>query len=420
MRLAVGSLLVLAPFHLVVVLTITNSIAMAYMVVLGLLLSGRRLEIPMLGSMLLVMLGYLISISQVHPSLYSLHGIALITLASNFLVFILAFNLAKSDPDPKFVVNLVLIGNVVVAIYCLVQLTAGPGNAYSLFGLEALTMEANRGEGDPRLQGPFSAPGIVAEYLALAALIAVYDSMRSGRSRRRWLWLLVAIDIGLIVATGNRGGFLTLIAGLLGLLYTFRKDIGTFKALQLAILAGCVLAFSSLLIIQFTDFNQMFTRLAGATETTGMIPTTRQVVWPQAWARFVEVPWFGQGPTWKLPMEEHGALYPGHVFFDYPHSLYLYLLVTIGIVGTALFLVFFGVLAAKYVKAARRTDYESDYVRGLARIGPLLLALFLLDQIRIEFLRPVFPDYQHVVFGLFGLWLGIGRRPPQPMPARAS
>jgi O-antigen ligase len=153
----------------------------------------------------------------------------------------------------------------------------------------------------------------------------------------------------------------------------------------------------------------MFTRLGDITETEGGIPSTRQYVWPQAWHRFTEVPWFGQGPIWKLPMEEHGALYPGHVFFEYPHSLYLYLLVTVGIVGLACYAFFFLALGIKYLRAGKVVR-ESKYLQGLVRLGPLLLGMFVVDEIRIEFLRPVFSDYQQVVFAFFGIWLGLGHR----------
>ena len=412
-RYSVGFLLLLAPFHLVTVLSITNSVAMAFAVIAGILLSGKRLRIPMLGSMLFVLLGYVISISQVDPSLYRLHGIFLITLTSGFAIFVLAYNLARNESDPRAVVDLVIVGNILVDAYCLVQLILGPGNSASILGFEALTSEANRGEGDPRLGGPFGgAPGIVAEYLALVTLILVYETLHSERSRRKKLWFLIAINVGLIVATGNRGGIVTLVAGLAGFVFLFRKDFGTMKTMQLVSIAAAILALSSVIVIELTDFNVMFNRLARIGEMKGMIPETRQVVWPQAWERFKEVPWFGQGPQWTLPHEEDGAIYPGHAHFGYPHSLYLYLLVTVGIFGTTTFAVLFFVLGSKMLRSVRETSVETTYVRGLVRLGPLLLVLFLLDEIRIEFLRPTFSDYQHVIFGLFGLWLGLGHRVP--------
>ena len=42
--------------------------------------------------------------------------------------------------------------------------------------------------------------------------------------------------------------------------------------------------------------------------------------------------------------------------------------------------------------------------------SPLLIFAFVIDQIRIEFLRIEFVDYQHFVFGMFGLWLGLADR----------
>ncbi|MGH8249937.1 MAG: O-antigen ligase family protein [Steroidobacteraceae bacterium] len=425
MRFAIGALLVLAPFHFVEVFTITNSTAMAYMVVAGIMLRGSTLKLPLLGSMLLVLLGYLISTSQVDPSLYRLHGPALIMLVSGFIVFVLGYNLARTVEDPRSVVNLVIVANLVVNAYCLIQLIVGPGLGASVLGFEAFSIEVNRGEGDPRLGGPFGgAPGILAQYLALVTLVIVYDAMHSDRGRRIKLWFLVAANFGLIIATANRGGFITLIVGVAGYLLMFRKELGTIRVIQVAIAGFMVLAIISVLVIKLTDFNVMFERLETVTETTeGGVPETRQAVWPQAWERFKQVPWFGQGPMWQLPEERHGVPYPGRVFLEYPHSLYLYLLVSVGIVGTCAFAVYFLNLGMQLLRSTRAIRGRTGYLEGLVRLGPLILFLFLLDQIRIEFLRQAFSDYQHVVFGLLGMWLGLAHRAvavAEPVPTVAD
>jgi O-antigen ligase len=411
LRVSVGFLLLLAPYHVVEVMTITNTVAMTYAVTVGVLLSGRTLRVPMLGSMLIVILGYLISISQVHPSLYRLHGIWLITLVAGFAMFALAYNFARNEQDPRTVPRVLIFTNVLVVGYCLIQVFLGPGESATLFGIDSLSIESNRGAGDPRLGGPFGgAPGIVAEYLALMTIFVVYEAMNSSRRWRTCLFALTGVNVALVVATGNRGGFATLVVGFIGFLYIFRRTLGAYRVTQLSALATCLFLLGSVIVTELTGFNVMFDRLSGVTELEGGIPATRQYVWPQAWQRFTEVPWFGQGPIWKLPNEEHGVYYPGHVFFSYPHSLYLYLLVTTGVVGMTAFAVFFFSLAARYLRAARDDRHESEYVIGLVRLAPLLLLVFAVDQIRIEFLRPVFSDYQQFVFGLFGALLGLGDR----------
>jgi O-antigen ligase len=228
----------------------------------------------------------------------------------------------------------------------------------------------------------------------------------------------------MLVATANRGGFITLVVGMGGLLFLNRKEIGTVRALQIAVGGASLLLVAAVAVTRLTGFDLLFSRLEEVTATQGGVPQTRALVWPEAWNRFLQVPWFGQGPTWRLPMEHLGATFPGHVYMDYPHSLYLYLLVTVGVAGFVAFGWFFLTLGRKLLYAARHVHYESPYVDGLVRLGPLLVGLFLMDQLRIEFLRPTFGDYQHFVFAFFGLWLGLAHRTPRlesaPEPAMSQ
>jgi O-antigen ligase len=94
----------------------------------------------------------------------------------------------------------------------------------------------------------------------------------------------------------------------------------------------------------------------------------------------------------------------------YPHNLYLHLLLTLGIVGTAALLYFLLLATWRIYRGATAGSFANDYERGLLVLGTLLAVGFFADQMKIEFLRQSTIDYVHFVFGLFGIFLGIADR----------
>ena len=90
----------------------------------------------------------------------------------------------------------------------------------------------------------------------------------------------------------------------------------------------------------------------------------------------------------------------------YPHSLYLHLLVTVGILGTTCMLLFlFGVVWRVY-QGAKHGLFRDNYDRGWVSVGVIVLAAILVDELKIEFLRLTTVDYAHFIFALFGIFLG--------------
>ena len=91
----------------------------------------------------------------------------------------------------------------------------------------------------------------------------------------------------------------------------------------------------------------------------------------------------------------------------YPHSLYLYILYTIGIVG---FLAYTN-LAVNYWRRLSRTrrlgrNYQG-IGKGLPTLGMIVFVLFMIDQFKIEFLRPYLLDYQHYIAAIFGMFASL-------------
>jgi O-antigen ligase len=296
--------------------------------------------------------------------------------------------------------------NVLSVLYCLIQLSVGPGESLQLFGSSDFALNENRGDGDARLVGPFGTPGITAAYLMTMTLILTYEAVYSAGWRKISVMALAVANVAMMLATANRGSFLVLLAGLLAFLYLFRAELGFVRIVQILTASTVVLVGTAAAVATYTDFGQMFERLQGIEVENG-IPDTRQYIWPEAWENITEKPMFGHGPR---IMGQHELRFryshPEQLVGQYPHNLYLYLLVTVGIFGTTCMLFFLFYAAWRVYQGVRKGSFGSAYERGWVLVGWIVLGAFFVDELKIEFLRDSTVDYAHFMFALFGIFLG--------------
>ena len=99
LRIAAAILLIMIPFQPVATSYGTANTIMTYVIAGALIVNGRLKYLPIMAGVLAVVFAYLISISQLPRSLYTLHGIEVISLVAAFLVFIIAYNMARETPD---------------------------------------------------------------------------------------------------------------------------------------------------------------------------------------------------------------------------------------------------------------------------------------------------------------------------------
>jgi O-antigen ligase len=322
-------------------------------------------------------------------------------------VFILAYNLARDSISKDSIVNILIIANVLSVLYCLIQLAVGPGETVQFFGSKEFAFNENRGEGDARLVGPFGTPGLTAAYFMSMTLILIYRVSQSVGWGRNLVAGLAVANVAMIMATANRGSFLVLIAGILGFLYIFRTELGVSKIVQIVVASSVVLFGTATVIAAYTDFGQMFDRLAKTTETEEGLPETRAALWPEAWENIKEKPLIGHGPRVVMQKELRYRNIPDEqLVAPFAHNLYLHLLVTVGVLGTACMLYFFFSVIWRVYKAVRDGKFETPRDRGYVFVGVIVLIAFLIDELKIEFLRFSTVDYAHFVFALFGLFLG--------------
>ena len=417
---AIGVVLALIPFQVVDTRYASSSELFAYTLAAVLLLTGG-LRFRMLGALGLILVTYAASMSLADREHMSLQALFIFQFFSCFVVFLLAYNFAQLVEKERSVVDILLVINVLIVIYCLLQLTVGPGESFVPFGIDAFAFNQNR-EGDARLIGPFRNPGSTAGYFMLTILACAVELLFASGWRRLLVQLLIALSLLGLVATGNRANFLTLVAMFPVFLFVFRREMGARRVMTYILGGFVVLVLASTVAITYTDFGRMFERLGTVTETKGGVPVTRAETWPIAIEKIKLEPWFGEGPYFwteedaervgqqRIEYDEFGELIT--VYDPYPHSLYLYLLRTVGIFGLLAVVGFFLRTWQVLYRASQRESVDK-YQSAILRLGLLLVPAFLISQITLEFHRADTIDYAQFIFALMGLLVGVSDRVPQ-------
>ncbi len=405
LRIVAPALIILAPFELINSQYGTSSTGLVYLVTLALFLRKELRHFPLLGAVSGIMMVYTLSLVTANAATFD-HILYLIRILPGFLLFYIAYNYVRNNQDPIRFLTILLAINILVLLICTLQLIGG-SQQMVLFGVQEFALMANRNTQE-RLSGPFGAE-FTSEYLALASLLLAYLNMNK-KLGQRWptwlLWAMLAANIGFMVATGSRGGMLVLVIGLFWGGFLFRRFLGTGRIL--GFLLGIVLigGIMTTVMIQFTEFNVFLNRVE-STEVKDGVLDTRSKTWPIAWEAIKEKPILGYGPRLRLHFDMLQRI-PGHTPIPYPHSLPLFLLYTLGIVGLVAYTVFFALLLKRlYAGSKGRGTPE---LKGLSSLGFLLLAVFLIDEIKIEFLRFIQSDYQAIIFTTLGGFLAMADR----------
>jgi hypothetical protein len=86
--------------------------------------------------------------------------------------------------------------------------------------------------------------------------------------------------------------------------------------------------------------------------------------------------------------------------------LYLFLLYTVGILGLLAYLVFFTALLHRWWRD-RNIVNDNPLLSGMPKLAIVLMAVFFVSQLRIEFLRDLLHDYQTYVYALWAMFLAF-------------
>jgi len=403
-KYVVPVLVVLVPFEPIESRYGTLNMVLILVVGAAMLLRGRLRSLPLALPATFVVLAYFASISMTARPTWLWHGTYTLAVISGLVLFYIVWNYIRETRDARGFLNLLVAMNCLVIPYC-IFLLVWEGDKLTLLGSNDLALNTNRD--DMRLQGPFNTPGIMAEYVLLQIIVLAYLVMRSRPGPYRWLLLVVILgDLVILVGTGNRTSFIVLLLSAPLFAWMFRHELGELRAFVLIATCAAMIGAASLVVVRFTDYDVLYERLE-STEFDSGIPDTRKVIWPRAWSAIQERPVLGHGPR----LFKEGSISEQLVDYEllgYPHNLYLYLLYTLGGAGLLAYAVFWGGI----VRAAWRTRSVvtgDAFLDGLPRLGLLLLGVFFLDQMKVEFLRHTIIDFLHYSFLLMAAVLAFAR-----------
>jgi len=264
-----------------------------------------------------------------------------------------------------------------------------------------------------RVAGVFYDYELLAEFCAMVMVLFWFVFIRCRTLLTRLgMIALLALNSLVLLATVTRGAIVSLAVGAAYLVYVHRRRIRmqTFAIALVAVFAGGWF---------LLDFVGHHTRSGSVlerfekTEFKGVVPDTRWGAWSGAMERILQRPIFGHGPYYSFKVTE------GVKKIYWPHNNYLAYWHMLGIVGVLLFLWLLFTLW-------RQTRFHAPYLADPSYTGSLLLTLrailllFMVDQIKIEFVRnPVYPYWVWLFFGLIVATSRIARE-EKPVPDGAA
>jgi len=253
---------------------------------------------------------------------------------------------------------------------------------------------------------------LLSEFCALNTVTVLFLLLRAGSGARRVLFgALLGVVVFMLFATCTRGSIISLVVGLPYFMWLIRRRLTFVGTVTVLALGVAIVLGMEFYVTNFTRSGSVFERLAQTT-FVGYIPDSRVEAWSGAWERIFEHPLIGHGPYYSART--------GTRIWFWPHCLYLYVANNIGFIGLAIFLWFLFTL----VRLSRpRTDdlVKGPYLQSYMIIAHVQMIVFMVDQIKIEYLRNTI--YQFQVWLTFALLVAahqIAHNPPAPAAARPA
>lgn len=379
---------------------------LTYVIAFAFILQGRLKSAPLLWSIFCLMLAYAISFSFSHPDARMWHILYLIGFSGNFLLFYMVYNFIRRTSDWEVIFKGLFAANVFVVVACLVEIMLGDRQVM-LFGLKEWTLGSPRAD-QGRIVGPFGSTHTTADYLVSQCMLLSYWLVfKIAKPRQRWLTLLLGLNLICLIATGDRGGLIGFLIGGLTFVWLFRREIGGFGIAKYASIGAILFVVASFAVIEYTDFGRVYERLASTQITAEDHP--RKFGFRKGVEWFRESPIVGIGPRLNVSsrnvqigdIEYRGAQ---------PHNLYLTILASTGIVGMIAWIAFFISAMFPIIRATRRNLGSDPILANIPRLGLLIVFLFLIGELRIEFLREEYFDYQNYIFVLLAIFIACSHQ----------
>jgi hypothetical protein len=392
---AIGVVLIASPWPRITVFGSTNVVLVLAVGVIWLLRVTMRRSPPPHGSAVDLPLACLLLSFVI--SFYNIPNLPVLWRAlENFggllacvAMFYLIVNTMKT-PEDLHRLHLFQAGSIaLVGFVCLIELlfptiTLVPGWIEFHHGPRSQAINTH----NLRIGGPFTDFELLSEYFAVSLLLL---ALLVARARSVMAKVLLTSTLVLcwvmMFATVTRGGLLSLAIGLVYLTWLMRHRLNIVRlAVGFAVLVASFL-FVNFAVSNFTLAGNMLERFLDpqTVRFEGYMPESRASIWAQAFERMMRHPIIGHGPVYTLEK--------GLDFWFWPHNGYLYIGNLVGFVGLGFFL---WLMARLWIisRPAVRDFHDPNYARAFLVVGHVQLFVFLIDQVKIDFMRNSIYPYQ--------------------------
>jgi len=399
MVMGLGFLLLALPFPRSTSFGTTNLAFILILLVIWLLRMSQRAaplprrtpaDVPIAG----LVIAYIVSFYNVNPAHMNVALANFVAFLACVLLFYLIVNNVRTTGDLKRLHAFQLVSMGSVLLIGLWELTH-PGQILIPGWIDFGSSELRRGGlnlalHDIRIGGPFFDYELLCEYCGLSFLLLMFLLAQARTPLRKTvLVIMLGITILSLFATVTRGGFVAALLGVMYLLWLIRRRIKVVPAMIIGVASVAFLIGLNFYVARYTNSGDLLERMQN-TKFIGMMPESRARTWPMAVERMMRHPIIGYGPYYDV---QHGR----EVWY-WPHNLYLYVGNLVGFVGLGIFL---WLMATLWRISRPRGDRlgDPDYVKAFLIAGHVQLITFLVDEIKIEYLRN--PIYIFQVWILF-------------------
>ena len=321
------------------------------------------------------------------------HVIALANIVSCTLLFLFFVRSIQTETDIASFMKLALLAYLLTSIFSIFQLT----NPAALQIAEDYFSHLNVDTEDRgvRVMGTIGSFELYAEYSAIMVLVSLLFGMTETITWRKMLWFAVCgYCVFLMLMTKSRGGVISLVVAMLYLTIIQSKTIGPKRTL--AILLGGGVSLGVVYIITSGSNYNVIDALISKTEinTSQGGFDSRTEVWAYATQVISDMKFpqtfIGRGP----------GLSSGTSLLEmFPHSLYMYLLISLGYAGLCLYVVWF-----LWLGLPKLRRQELDRKQLLLRVTlKTILVLIVVDETKIEYIRVIDSAYAQILWLFYAL-----------------
>jgi hypothetical protein len=401
--------IVMFPFPSGLVLTSTNIILMTLITLVWIIRSratGHSLfERTVIDKWIaLFLLAYVVSLFNVHSQGDLIQGVKLIWRQLTAVAFFYLIAMFV-DTEEKFerTTKVVALSGGLVAFTGLMELffpglVLIPGWIEFQSRIGAGTL-GYRIEGI-RVGGAVGSHSMLSDYSSFTLLFMIVHFVRAKNVIEKTFWGGVGVmTFAVLLATANRGAVVSVAFGFAYSLFVFRHYMTLFRYVMLIAAVALVFGVTQTALDRFTLAASATERMAGTT-FEGMVPDSRVGIWEDTFRKSLDHIFIGHGPYYQTGR--------GLVRIFWPHNGYLFYLYTLGMFGLGAFLM----IVYKLFRISMR--YSNALARGsFLGIGMavmhVLLAMFLVGQMRTDHQRHTDFIYIYIVWMLFGLIIAAGK-----------